>query len=252
MSKEALATVVEGQKEGINFSPHELALVKGDLSQLSDTERACYVKNLCESLGLNVLTKPFEYISLNGKLTLYATKSATDQLRQIRKVSITKTEVNHVGDIYMVTAHAITPDGRTDCDTGALCIRNLGGDNLANALMKAITKAKRRVTLSICGLGMLDESELETIKEKRFLNPDEDLKVWDSDKKEAIENKVSELKRLGAELRKFMGDNGLNKDEQDAFIKKHSLFTSEKIQDLLNDKEKALKIIKGEFNDTKV
>ena len=30
-------------------------------------------------------------------------------------------------------------------------------------MMKAETKAKRRVTLSICGLGMLDETEVETI-----------------------------------------------------------------------------------------
>ena len=37
------------------------------------------------------------------------------------------------------------------------------GDTLANALMKASTKAKRRATLSICGLGVLDESEIETI-----------------------------------------------------------------------------------------
>ena len=29
--------------------------------------------------------------------------------------------------------------------------------------MKAETKAKRRVTLSICGLGMLDETEVETV-----------------------------------------------------------------------------------------
>ncbi|BEJ60494.1 hypothetical protein B10172_05160 [Campylobacter jejuni] len=96
----------EENKLEINFNPYELALVKGDLSKLSDVERASYVKNLCESLGLNMLTKPFEYIVLNGKLTLYANKSATDQLRQIRKVSITKTEVAQVGDIYMVTAYA--------------------------------------------------------------------------------------------------------------------------------------------------
>jgi hypothetical protein len=41
---------------------------------------------------------------------------------------------------------------------------NLKGDALANALMKAETKAKRRVTLSIAGLGWLDETELETVK----------------------------------------------------------------------------------------
>ncbi|EDO6971767.1 hypothetical protein FWV11_03510 [Campylobacter coli] len=223
----------EENKLEINFNPYELALVKGDLSKLSDVERASYVKNLCESLGLNMLTKPFEYIVLNGKLTLYANKSATDQLRQIRKVSITKTEVAQVGDIYMVTAYAATPDGRTDCDTGALNIKNLGGDNLANAIMKAITKAKRRVTLSICGLGMLDESEL-------------DLKVWGSDEK-AIENKAKELKALGAELRKFMSDNGLNTEEQNNFIKKHSLFTSEKIREVLSNKDEFLTQLKGEL-----
>ncbi|EIU4082702.1 hypothetical protein L4V82_000528 [Campylobacter jejuni] len=234
----------EENKLEINFNPYELALVKGDLSKLSDVERASYVKNLCESLSLNMLTKPFEYIVLNGKITLYANKSATDQLRQIRKVSITKTEVAQVGDIYMVTAYAATPDGRTDCDTGALNIKNLDGDNLANAIMKAITKAKRRVTLSICGLGMLDESELETIKEKRFLNPNEDLKVWGSDEK-AIENKAKEIKALGAELRKFMSDNGLNTQEQNNFIKKHSLFTSEKIQEVLSNKDEFLTQLKG-------
>ncbi|EPA1101596.1 hypothetical protein ACQ0KA_000677 [Campylobacter jejuni] len=235
----------EENKLEINFNPYELALVKGDLSKLSDVERASYIKNLCESLSLNMLTKPFEYIVLNGKLTLYANKSATDQLRQIRKVSITKTEVAQVGDIYMVTAYAATPDGRTDCDTGALNIKNLDGDNLANAIMKAITKAKRRVTLSICGLGMLDESELETIKEKRFLNPNEDLKVWGSDEKIALENKAKEIKALGAELRKFMSDNGLNTQEQNNFIKKHSLFTSEKIQEVLSNKDEFLTQLKG-------
>ncbi|EHR1928682.1 hypothetical protein KTM31_001518 [Campylobacter coli] len=230
MSNEVI--LKEESKLEINFNPYELALVKGDLSKLSDVERASYVKNLCESLGLNMLTKPFEYIVLNGKLTLYANKSATDQLRQIRKVSITKTEVAQVGDIYMVTAYAATPDGRTDCDTGALNIKNLGGDNLANAIMKAITKAKRRVTLSICGLGMLDEGELETI--------------WGSDEK-AIENKAKEIKALGAELRKFMSDNGLNTGEQNNFIKKHSLFTSEKIREVLSNKDEFLTQLKGEL-----
>ena len=54
-------------------------------------------------------------------------------------------------------------DGRTDESTGVVSIGNLKGDFLANACMKAETKAKRRVTLSIVGLGFLDESEAETI-----------------------------------------------------------------------------------------
>ncbi len=39
----------------------------------------------------------------------------------------------------------------------------LSGEAGANLMMKAVTKAKRRVTLSICGLGMLDETEVVTI-----------------------------------------------------------------------------------------
>lgn len=44
---------------------------------------------------------------------------------------------------------------------------SLRGDAKANALMKAETKAKRRVTLSIAGLGWVDETEIDTIPDKR-------------------------------------------------------------------------------------
>jgi len=33
--------------------------------------------------------------------------------------------------------------------------------------MKAVTKAKRRLTLSLCGLGWLDETEIETIPDAK-------------------------------------------------------------------------------------
>ena len=42
-------------------------------------------------------------------------------------------------------------------------IDKVQGENRANAMMKAETKAKRRVTLSVCGLGMLDETEAEPL-----------------------------------------------------------------------------------------
>src|SRR4029077_13307885 len=47
--------------------------------------------------------------------------------------------------------------------TGAVSIKGLGGQLLANAYMKAETKAKRRGTLSICGLGWMDETEADSI-----------------------------------------------------------------------------------------
>lgn len=143
----------------------ELALIGGDLSKLTADERLGYYKQTCESLGLNPLTKPFDYIQLNGKLTLYARKDATEQLRRIYGVSIVDMQEKEVAGVYIVTVKAQDREGRTDMAKGAVTISNLKGDALANATMKAETKAKRRVTLSICGLGMLDETEIETIKD---------------------------------------------------------------------------------------
>lgn len=138
-------------------------LVSGNLSVLTPGERVEYFERVCSSLGLNPLTKPFEFITLNGKLTLYATKACTDQLRQIHGVSISEPSVSRVDDLYSVTVTATDKHGRQDSDMGVVAIGNLKGENLANAMLKAVTKAKRRVTLSICGLGMLDETEIEDI-----------------------------------------------------------------------------------------
>lgn len=148
------------------ISKIERVLIQGDLAPLTPDERVLYYNRVCESIGVNPMTKPFEYITLNGKLTLYARKDCTDQLRARDKVSIHDLKSQQVGDVYIVTALARNEAGREDAATGAVSIKGKFGDDLANAMMKAETKAKRRVTLSICGLGMLDETELETIKEE--------------------------------------------------------------------------------------
>lgn len=145
------------------MSAIETALVTGDLSKLSTEQCVSYYNQICSSLGLNALTKPFQYLILNGKKTLYATKDCTDQLRTIHKVSIKIVDVKKIDEIYVVTAEGTNKDGRTDSSTGCVNVAGLKGDNLANAFMKAETKSKRRVTLSLCGLGLLDESEVDSI-----------------------------------------------------------------------------------------
>lgn len=150
----------------------ERVITTGDLGKLSPQDRVQYYGRICESVGLNPLTRPFEYIVLQGKMTLYARKDATDQLRKLYNVSLTIASRDRLEDVYIVTARATMPDGRADESTGVVSIGNLKGDNLANALMKAETKAKRRVTLSICGLGWLDESETQTIADARPVRVD--------------------------------------------------------------------------------
>lgn len=141
----------------------EQVMLKGNLSVLSPQQKIEYYAKTCESLGLNPLTKPFEYITLNGKEVLYATKGCTEQLRQVHGVSIKIVDKQKFDDVYVVTAEASDKNGRYDSATGAVTVAGLKGEALANAMMKAETKAKRRVTLSLCGLNMLDESEVETI-----------------------------------------------------------------------------------------
>lgn len=161
----------------------ERVLIVGDLSKLQPDERVNYYRAVCKSVGLNPLTQPFAYINLQGKLTLYAKKDCTEQLRKIHNVSVTKLERDTVNGVYIVTAYARLDDGRQDSSTGAVNTEGLKGDALANAIMKAETKAKRRVTLSICGLGFLDETEIDTtpgrvvnVRETGEIEPEPPLK----------------------------------------------------------------------------
>lgn len=166
-------------------------ITKGDLANLSPEQRARYYVSVCESMGLNRYTQPFAYISLNGKLTLYATKGATDQLRGLRGISIRVTSRETMGDLYVVTVEASTADGRTDSDIGAVSIAGLKGEALANSMMKAVSKAKRRVTLSLCGLGMLDETEIESI-------PDAEPISVNVETGEIVEPPVSPTRQIAA------------------------------------------------------
>lgn len=153
----------------------EQVLLGGDLSKLTPPQRLFYYQQVCESVGLNPLTRPFLYLSFQGKLVLYATKEAAEQLRINRQISIIDMRRETIGDVVLVTVVAQDGTGRRDTASGSLSMvypptitewvngqkrtsahpkagKPLEGDDLANALMKAETKAKRRVTLSMCGL----------------------------------------------------------------------------------------------------
>jgi hypothetical protein len=157
----------------------EKLITAGDLSTMTTKDRVTYYRNLCDSEKLNPLTKPFEYIKLNGKLVLYATKNCAEQLRNNKGISIYKVEKEVIQDVLVVTVYARDKDGREDISTGAVCTTNLKGDALANAFLKCETKAKRRVTLSLAGLGFLDETEVATIPnaEKVVFPEEEPAKV---------------------------------------------------------------------------
>lgn len=138
-------------------------VLNSDLSKLTEPQRVEYYKVVCERAGLDPMAKPFDLITLQGKLVMYPNKTTTAQLTAINNLSVVIVSKEVVNGLYVVTARATKPNGASSEDVGAVTIGGLTGDAAANAMMKAITKAKRRAVLAVCGLGMVDESELETI-----------------------------------------------------------------------------------------
>lgn len=140
-------------------------IVKGNLAMLSEAEKAEYYLQVCRACDLNPATRPFDFISLKGgKLVLYALKSCAEQLRKRDNVTITILRQDIADGLFMVSVKATLPNGRSDEDLAAATITGLTGEDRSNAIMKTITKAKRRVTLSLCGLGMLEESQVEQFR----------------------------------------------------------------------------------------
>jgi hypothetical protein len=128
---------------------------------LSADQRLAGYKARCDAIGLDPMTFPFEFIEFTpGKVTLYPTRAATDQLRRLYGVSVKITGEGYDKETQTLwaKAEATFPDGRTDEDVAHLFTYGKAGLDLANMKMKVITKAKRRVTLSAIGLGQMAEA----------------------------------------------------------------------------------------------
>jgi hypothetical protein len=144
----------------------EDVITRGDLSKLTPEQRTEFYIRLCKRHGLDELTQPFDWLNLNGKLVLYANRRCSDQLRKINKISITIVSRDYKDGCLEIHVKAKDKDEREDEDLGVVALSDtLKGEARANQILKAITKAKRRVTLSISGLGFLDETEVEDIPE---------------------------------------------------------------------------------------
>lgn len=193
MTSTQLAVVKRPEMEmpRINAEVIEQALTIGDLSQMPPELRVRYYIGACQSMGLNPYTKPLDAIKTdNGEVILYPNKGAAEQLRRIYRVSLSTVNREQLNGLYIVTVKARTPDGREEEAIGAVPIEApvgqwktsqngkrffeeakdkdgqpvyspLRGKDLANALKKAETQAKRRATLGICGLGFAASDDVQ-------------------------------------------------------------------------------------------
>jgi hypothetical protein len=160
-------------------------IIDGDLSRLHPSDKVLYYRGYCERLGLDPFTKPFDLLRLQGREVLYLTRSGAQQLNKMHGVShqIISRELMAEPGIFQVIARATLPDGRFTESMSAVSIANLQGEQYCNALMKAETKAKRRSTLDLLGLGILSEEEAVTLPGERvdIAPPPDAVEVYSED-----------------------------------------------------------------------
>jgi hypothetical protein len=168
-------------------------VLRGDLSGLNEDQKKQYYLYRCKQVGLDPAAKPFDLLTLNGKQILYANASATQQLCALHKLSTQITHRERVDGIYLVSVRVTGSDGRVSENQGAVDVGNLVGERLANAILKATTKAIRRSVLAHCGLGMLDETEVETIPQARV----EPMVVTETPAPIAVEEKPEPITTTG-------------------------------------------------------
>lgn len=152
-------------------------LATGDLAKLTNEQRVAHYLNQCDSLGLNPISRPFDWLMLDNKLVLYPNKSCAEQLRRQHQISVKVTRREIVGDLFVCEVEGRAPNGRTDesskyvpltyWDNKAGQQRRLQGALLANAFAKAETGAKRRLVLSMIGLS--SPPDPEDVKSARFV-----------------------------------------------------------------------------------
>lgn len=142
----------------------EAALLEGDVQRLKPGERTAYYRAICESVGLNWLTRPLDLIKgmQDGKYRFYFRKEATDQLARASQISFTTLSRERMDDLYIVEMRGTLPNGRSLEDQGIVAYpEDAAPTERANAMMKATTKARRRITLGLVGLGwqVADETQ---------------------------------------------------------------------------------------------
>lgn len=144
-------------------------MVSGNLSKMTLVEKAQFLAQLAKAENIPAFPPPYA-IGLDPqtkKEKIISTKNRAESLRKRDSIS---TEILYKGPMrngtpdgdltfYEVEIKGSTPDGRSAMDLGVVFLGNLQGQERANKIMAAVTKAQNRVTNSLSGSGMLDETE---------------------------------------------------------------------------------------------
>lgn len=165
LSKVDSAALVPSDEETIKEAAN--LMVTGDLSKMTMVQKAQFLYKLAKAEGIPPFPPPYAIGKDNmGKEKIISTKNRAESLRKRDGIS-TKTlykgplrmgsEFNM--EYYEVEVEGSTRDGRTATGTGVNYIKGAMGQELANKIMGCETKAQNRVTNSLSGSGLMDETE---------------------------------------------------------------------------------------------
>ena len=140
-------------------------LIRGDVSSVPREALLRYVFTFCERVGISPLAVPFSLLKTQRGMQLVANRNFYDAVAS--KYSVSR---ECVGEgffegtkLYYTRYRATTPDGRVTEDMALVDTAGLNGNDLANAIMKAHTKGRNRVTRAHLGFPFPDETEAETV-----------------------------------------------------------------------------------------
>lgn len=153
----------------------------GDLSKLTGEQRAAIYRRTCDSLGINSLTRPFEWYEFYDpetkakKMVLYPRSACADQLAYQHRIRVEVLEEKIVGSLFKVVLKGTMPSGRTETNLSYLDLTDrdgnpLRGQKLGNAYMKGHTKAKRRLIFGM--VGMMAPPDIEDLQQVRVVHVD--------------------------------------------------------------------------------
>lgn len=142
-------------------------VVTGELIHLTQEERVKFYLQMCHSMGVDYRQRPlqyFEQIDRNGRrnLILYALRNCATQLSATRGLIVGVEDQNpSLANGVSIFKATVSGGTRSDQAVGAVSVDGLKGKELADAIMAAQTKAKRRGILDFTGSALPDESEIE-------------------------------------------------------------------------------------------
>lgn len=151
-------------------------MTSGDLSRLPKATKDAFIVKLAEQIGIPPYPPPFAFVTdKRGKETLVPQKHLAQALRDKHGIS---TEITYQGplqlgdkfdeSIYVVKMKGTLPSGRfaEEMGTGFFGGDSAVGRGKADEVLKTVTKAANRVTYSLLGIGLIDETEVDSLRDR--------------------------------------------------------------------------------------